>query len=166
MKTGMVIAAAGLLGLGISAASAQPAAVSAAAAARYTDLTNTLQDDADIDAWYGITNALRRDFDDICGDTFCEGDYSDIMSLRFVCSADAATGEIGQCVWSFAASDERIGERHGRVRASIPGWRCVSPLAPHTTVHELLAALAVAHPLQAPLPRTGATLYDGLSDCL
>jgi hypothetical protein len=167
MKTGMVIAAAaGLLGLWVSTASAQSAAVSTAAAARYTDLTNTLQDDADIDAWYGITNALRHDFDDICGDTFCEGDYSDIVALRFVCSADAATGEIGQCVWSFAASDERIGARRGRVHAAIPGWRCVSPLAPHTTVRELLAALAVAHPLRAPLPRTGATLYDGLSDCL
>lgn len=166
MKTGMGIAAAGLLWLAASATFAQPAGAQARPAANYTDLAATLRDDADIDAWYGIVHALRVDFDEICGDTFCEGDYSDIESLRFVCSADPASGEVGQCVWSFAASDEQVDARRGRVRVAIPGWRCVSPLAPHTTVRELLAALAVAHPLYAPLPRTGATLYDGLSDCL
>ncbi|TNY27039.1 hypothetical protein BV497_05605 [Fulvimonas soli] len=155
-----------MLWLAASAAFAQPAGSQARPAAHYTDLAATLQDDADIDAWYGIADALRRDFDAICGDTFCEGDYSDIEPLRFVCSADPATGEVGQCVWSFAASDERIDARRGRIRAAIPGWRCVGPLAPHTTVRELLAALAVPHPLHAPLPRSGATLYDGLSDCL
>ncbi|MBD8882152.1 hypothetical protein IHE49_16845 [Rhodanobacter sp. 7MK24] len=156
--------AVGLLWFAASAILAQQAKPSAAG--RYTDLVAALQNDDDINTWYGIANALRRDFDMICGDTFCEGDYSNIAALRFACAADAATGEIGQCAWSFAASDERIDARRGRVHAAIPVWRCVSPLAPHTTVRELLSALAAAHPLHAPLPRTGATLYDGLSDCL
>lgn len=163
MKTGMNLAV-GLLWFAASAISAQQAKPSATG--RYIDLVTTLQNDDDITTWHSVADALRRDFDMICGDTFCEGDYSNIAALRFACSADAVTGEIGQCVWSFAASDERIDARRGRVHVSIPAWRCVSPLAPHTTVRELLSALAVAHPLNAPLPRTGATLYDGLSDCL
>ncbi|MBD8897846.1 hypothetical protein [Rhodanobacter sp. DHG33] len=163
MKTIMSLVI-GLLWFAASTASAQQR--TASETGRYTDLVATLQNDDDINTWYSIADALRRDFDSICGDTFCEGDYSNIAALRFACSADAATGEVGQCVWSFAASDERIGTRRGRIHAAIPGWRCVSPLAPHTTVRELLAALAGAHPLHAPLPRTGATLYDGLSDCL
>jgi hypothetical protein len=165
MKTGMSLAA-GLLWFAASSTFAQSAPAPAKPVARYTDLAATLQDNADIDAWYGIADALQRDFNAICGDTFCEGDYSNIASLRFVCSVDAATSEIGQCAWSFAASDERVGGRRGRIHAAIPGWRCVSPLAPHTTVRELLSALAVAHPLDAPLPRTSTSLYDGLSDCL
>lgn len=165
MKTSMSLAI-GWLWFAASSTFAHPAPAPSEPAARYTDLAATLQNDDDIDAWYSIADALRRDFDAICGDTFCEGDYSNITSLRFACSADAATGEVGQCVWSFAASDEQVGARRGRIHAAIPGWRCVSPLAPHTTVRELLSALAVAHPLDAPLPRTGATLYEGLSDCL
>ena len=103
-----------------------------ASAERYVDLTSTLQTEADFNTWYEGVYRLRQDFDEICGDTFCEGDYSNIQALRFVCSARAASGEIGQCVWSFAASDERIKPRAGHVRVAIPGFRCVSPLAPHT----------------------------------
>jgi hypothetical protein len=166
MKYTMGVITMGLLCAVACSAFAQPSAPQKAPAGNYVDLGSSLQSDADIDAWYGFTYRLRDDFDQICGDTFCEGDYSNIESLRFVCSADAASGEVGQCVWSFAASDEQVDPRRGRVSASIPSWRCVSPLAPHTRVRELLAALAVEHPLHAPLPHTTTSLYDGLVDCL
>ncbi len=42
--------------------------------------------DAQYEDWYTLTTDLRSDFDNICGDTFCEGDYSNLQSLSFDCS--------------------------------------------------------------------------------
>src|SRR5690606_40042877 len=49
----------------------------------YGDATEYFQTDAQYEAWFDLTRALRRDFDWICGDTFCEGEYSNIQSLRY-----------------------------------------------------------------------------------
>jgi hypothetical protein len=113
-----------------------------------------------------MLSGLKRDFDQICGDTFCEGEYSNIESLRYRCSVRQASGRIGQCVWLFAASNEEIDPETGEVVAAPNFWRCPTPLAPNTTIEELLAAVAGQSPLRAPLPRTDRSIYDGLVDCL
>jgi hypothetical protein len=122
--------------------------------------------DAQYEAWSTLTTGLRSDFDNICGDTFCEGDYSNLQSLSFDCSVDQASGRIGRCVWIFAGSYEGIDPATGAITVDARTWNCPTPLAPRTTMTELLAALAVSHPLQTPLPRTQTTIYDGLIDCL
>ena len=38
------------------------------------------------DAWYGIRDKLNGEFDQVCGDTFCEGDFSNITPLSVFCS--------------------------------------------------------------------------------
>lgn len=153
----LVLALAGML-----AGTAQAAATTD----RYVDIGSVLRNDEQINAWYGLTYNLARNFDDICGDTFCEGDYSNIQALRFACSVDASTGLIGQCVWSFAASAEEVVAKNGRIKVDVPHWRCVAPLAPNTRVEEFLQALGGDEPLYAPLPWTTRSLYDGLVDCL
>lgn len=151
-----------LLGAGLAPAGAE------AAPRRpiYVDAASYLQDEADFEAWFTLRRRLRLNFDAICGDTFCEGDYTNIQALRYVCSVQRLTGRVGQCAWSFAASEETVDPAHGRIGLDAPAWLCRSPLAPGTTIEALLDALQGEEPLYAPLPGTALTLYDGLVDCL
>lgn len=134
--------------------------------ATYVELTRYFDSERDLERWYAITDRLRQNFDQICGDSFCEGDYDNIQSLRYVCSAKRSDASIGECRWSFAASDESIDAARGEVKSRIVSWQCRSPLAAATQVGELLTALSGAQPLHAKLPHTQATLYDGLLACL
>ncbi|MBB6598653.1 hypothetical protein [Luteimonas sp. MC1825] len=132
----------------------------------YVDVAAYLQTDEAFEAWFTLRHQLYRNFDAICGDTFCEGDYSNIQSLRFVCSVHRVSGLVGSCAWSFAASEESVARRSGRISAETPAWLCVSPLVAGTTIEALLHALQGEEPLYAALPGTSLTLYDGLVDCL
>jgi hypothetical protein len=140
---------------------------SAQSTAQFVDTSSYLTSEADINAWYSITSTLKQNFDDVCGDTFCEGDYSNIESLRFRCSVNSRTGVIGECVWVFAASNEEINPATGAVTVETETWTCKAPLAPRTTIRAFLTALSSSSsPINAPLPRTTTSLYDGLVDCL
>lgn len=132
----------------------------------YVDASAYLQTDAGIEAWYALRHNLRRNFDGICGDTFCEGEYSNIESLRYVCSVHRVNGRIGMCGWTFAASDEVIDPVAGRIVAQHQGWLCRSPIVAGTTMGSFLDALQGEEPLYAALPATTRTLFDGLVDCL
>lgn len=135
-------------------------------APHFVDVYEYFSNDAQYEAWYTLTTQLRRNFDDICGDTFCEGDYSNIQSLDFRCSVEQTSGRIGHCVWVFAGSYEDIDADTGRINVQSHVWRCRAALAPRTSIDALLVALAGDSPLQATLPGTQATIYDGLADCL
>jgi len=134
--------------------------------ASYVDVYDYFTSDAQFEAWYSLRTRLEAGFDDICGDTFCEGDWSNITPLRLRCSVQRGSGRIGRCVWSFAASNEEIDARTGAIDVETHAWECVLPIAPHTPIDALLAALAGDDPLQTPLPGTDRTIYDGLGDCL
>lgn len=132
----------------------------------YVEASSYLQSEPDYEAWFTLRRQLQRNFDDICGDTFCEGEYTNIQAMRFVCSVQRLTGRVGQCGWSFAASEESVEPLRGGITADAPAWLCVSPLAPRTTIQALLDALQGDEPLYATLPGTGRSLFDGLVDCL
>ena len=148
------------------AASLDAPAAASAPAGDYVDAVSYFSTDAQYEAWYDARRALERNFDDICGDTFCEGDYSNLRSLRYLCSVDRASGRIGTCAWTFAASNEDIDAATGRITSQRAFWKCRTPLAPATTIEELLVALQGDRPLYAALPHTTATIMDGLIDCL
>lgn len=133
---------------------------------RYVDIASTLTTDDSYSAWYALRSGLDINFDEICGDTFCEGDYSNIQSLRFQCSVNAVTGRVGMCSWTFAASDESIDARSGAIVSQTMHWQCRAPLVRGTTVEELFAAVRGDRPLYATLPHTDQTIYDGLVGCL
>ena len=151
-----------LLGLALVPASSEAGLRRAA----YIDASSYLQSDADYEAWFTLRRQLQRNFDDICGDTFCEGEYTNIQSMRYLCSVQRLTGRIGQCAWSFAASEESVDGLRGTISAEAPAWLCVSPLVPGTRIEDLLGALQGDEPLYAALPGSTRTLYDGLVDCL
>ena len=142
------------------------AAAAAESAAGYVELSEHLSQPAQIEAWYEALYRLRDNFDQICGDTFCEGDYSNIQALRLRCSVDGGSGIVGRCVWSFAASQEEIDPATGAIRVLPKVWRCRLPMARGTTTQALLSAWAGERPLYAPLPGSAKSAYEALSDCL
>lgn len=134
--------------------------------ATYVEMRNYLPTSQEQDAWRNTRYALKREFYDICGDTFCSGEFTNIESLNYRCSVNTSTGTIGECVWVFAASDEDVDPNSGKVVVKPRVWQCVSPLAPSTSAQELAAVLASTNPMQVTLPRTNTNLHESLTNCL
>src|SRR5689334_15397669 len=65
-----------------------------------------------LDRWYEGKDALRRGFDAICGDTFCEGDFANLTTVALDCGGPP--GRVSACVWilggSVASVDPATGE--------------------------------------------------------
>jgi hypothetical protein len=132
-------------------------------ATQYVFLGEYVTAEADYQRWRDIQAALEAQFDETCGDTFCEGDFSNIRSLGFECSVTSKLGKIRECVWTFAASDELVDGATGTVAARVPFFEC--RVHPTGKVKQLLPAFG-DDPLHAELPGLGASLYDVLGDCL
>jgi hypothetical protein len=128
----------------------------------YVDLGDFVTSDADIERWSEIRRELTDAFDEICGDTFCGGDYSNIYSLGFTCSVSSKQGRIRECLWTFAASDESIDGAEGVIASNVPFFEC--RVRPTGTVRRLLPAFG-EDPLRSELPGMGGSLYDALGDC-
>jgi hypothetical protein len=132
----------------------------------YVNASDTL-DGADLDNWLEGTIALRQDFDDVCGDSFCEGDYTNLQALRFRCSSEETTGQIGECAWVFAGSYEERTSK-GFITVEKAPFVCSFPV--EATAAELAAALAPGAgeqaPIHRPLPNSDSSIYDALVDCL
>jgi hypothetical protein len=134
----------------------------------FVEARSYVSEPEDIDAWYALLLRLRTDFDSVCGDTFCEGDFSNYESLGFRCSVESTSGSIERCVWTFAASAEAVAPRSGKIEVDVETWRCPVPVLPGTPIREFISALSSANqaPLFAPLPGTRKAIYDGLTECL
>ncbi|WP_437747603.1 hypothetical protein WMF39_22905 [Sorangium sp. So ce1504] len=134
----------------------------------FVDAASYFTSSEEIDAWYGLLRELNDDFDVVCGDTFCEGDFSNYEPLRFRCSVEAHAGTIGRCVWVLAASNEEIVAPTGDVEVDARIFLCEMPIAPDTAVTDLVEALSAAagRAIDAELPGTDRSLYDGLVECL
>lgn len=117
-----------------------------------------------VNAWYDLIWNLKKNFDDVCGDTFCEGEFSNLEALRYACSVDQATGRIGLCGWTIAGSNEEVDPATGAIEVQKGFWQCRTPLAADTTIEELLTALAGNRPMYARLPHSDRTIMEGLVD--
>ncbi|WP_313441498.1 hypothetical protein [Stenotrophomonas sp.] len=141
-------------------------AAQAQASPAYVDLIDYPRSEANWHRFFALEGRLQHAFNNICGDTFCEGEYSDIRPMRLRCSVDAARGTVHECLWAFAASDMRVSAADGRVVTRQPTWLCRLPLMSGTTVEAFHASLAAHDPLHDPLPGTTSSTYDGLTDCI
>lgn len=114
-------------------------------------------------AWSGIERSLAKSFDDACGDTFCEGDYSDITLVDFSCAARATTGRVRACRATFGMAATNVTSR-GALSTDTRTRTCdVTINAPRA---ELVSALRGADPLRANLPGRSSSIYDALVGCL
>ncbi|HEY4240821.1 MAG TPA: hypothetical protein VGM88_13455 [Kofleriaceae bacterium] len=114
-------------------------------------------------AWYDINDKLRTAFDNVCGDTFCEGDYSNITPLTIACSVTSIRGDIHDCAWTFAASQAGVDSTSSVISVNAPTFTC--HMKPATTGKKLIATLeASTDIIHEPLPGIGS-IYQGLGDC-
>jgi hypothetical protein len=135
-------------------------------AAEYVDAVHYPGNEQGWDVFHDLERRLQRDFDYICGDTICEGEFSNMQALRYRCSVRQSDGTMGECVWVFAGSNAEIDAAIGKVVTDARTWACRSPLAAQTPVASFYSALAGDRPLRAPLPGSSMTIFDGLFDCL
>ncbi|MBS2020657.1 MAG: hypothetical protein JST00_47830 [Deltaproteobacteria bacterium] len=131
----------------------------------YSELSDHLwsQGDAAGLGWLETKRKLVSSFDDVCGDTFCEGDYSDIVGLRLACSVNENTKRVSRCGWSFAGADLSVDSR-GAISARTFTRRCDFAVGVPTT--QLTSALSGTDPLRARLPNRTTSIYDALVGCL
>lgn len=118
----------------------------------------------DGDAWSNVRRTLNKNFDDVCGDSFCEGEYSDVYGLRFACAVDTAKNKVRNCSWSFAMTETSV-DAGGRVQAAVDTRTCsvsFSNVNPAT----LVSALNNDDPLNTRLPGKKVSLYETLIGCL
>ncbi|TDV32022.1 hypothetical protein [Stenotrophomonas sp. CC22-02] len=111
---------------------------------------------------------LVRGFDDVCGDTFCEGEYYNLRAMRLRCSVQQSTGVVAGCIWTFSGSSTWV-QQTGQIDADVGRYACAVPLAAGTRLDELLEVWGIGSghdALHALLPRTATSIYDGLTDCL
>ncbi len=159
-------AALALMLAGVSAHASHAQLTPTPATGNYIDLERYIGD-ADHDRWVDARYYLKQNFDDICGDTICEGEYPNIEALGYRCSVDKTTGLMGECSWVFTASDEHVRASDGRIMANVHTWHCKTPLAPMTHASDFVQSLQGSRPLWARLPNTNATIWDGLiTNCL
>jgi hypothetical protein len=116
--------------------------------------------------WYDVIHDLNRQFDDVCGDTFCEGEYSNIVPLTLSCSVSSKAGSVRDCAWTFAAAQVDVDPRNANIVVDAPTYQCHIKMK--TTAPKLIAILAGDDALHAALPGAPAdtpSIYDQLSDC-
>jgi hypothetical protein len=130
----------------------------------YADLETRLTGD-DVNRWIAARSQLFVDFDQLCGDTFCEGDYSNLSSASLHCSATTA-GTIKECAWALGGSIEYVDGAHGTFTIDARTVACTIPV--HTKIKPFLAALeqGTGTSIERPIPGTGRSFYDSLGDCL
>lgn len=113
-----------------------------------------------------MERALVRGFDDICGDTFCEGDYANLRALQLRCAVEAGSGVVSACLWSFAGSHASVDPLRAMPQVDARTWVCPLPLAAATRLSDLLQALSGEGALDMPLPGSRVSTYDALTECL
>lgn len=127
------------------------------------DLRNGSQD-----RWFATLDLLAKSFNDVCGDTFCEGDYSDLSALSTCCVVTSG-GIVARCVSLFAGSHSNVSSRNGLLGLKRKVFTCWLPLAHGTTAMALVDALTASGNddlIQRVLPGTSSTIYDALVSCL
>ena len=114
-------------------------------------------------AWYDLIRALNTQFNNECGDTFCEGDYSNLHALTFSCSVSSKAGSVRDCVWTFAAAQVEVDPRNAAILVDAPTFQCHIKMK--TTSVKLQKLLNEADDkLRVALP--GApSINEQLSDC-
>ncbi len=123
------------------------------------DFTST-----DQGAWYDLVRKLDDEFDAVCGDTFCEGEFANLTPLTFSCSVSSKVGSVKDCAWTFAASQTGVDSTSAAISINAPTYQC--HVHPKTTAPKLIALLAgSADAIHEPLPGTTGSLYDALGEC-
>lgn len=135
-------------------------------ATQYVDAASFWQTQAERDAWSQMITHLEGDFDDICGDTFCGGDYANLTSLGLTCGVSSKVGQVHDCLWTFAGTSELVNPTTGALTVSKPTFDCHFTVdARASKLVSVLAAPGSDTALQRPLPGGTTSIYDAIGEC-
>jgi hypothetical protein len=133
----------------------------------YAEMQSYLESTSgDVDGWFGLTGNLRKEFDDVCGDTFCGGDFPP-WAVNLSCSVSLGTGKISRCSWLFAGAYGSIDPHYGTVKQNKKFWTCALPWSGYTPA-DLIKALGNPTGADTALRRPltgGKSTYDALGSC-
>ncbi|MCU1067054.1 hypothetical protein [Stenotrophomonas maltophilia] len=132
----------------------------------HVDLVDYPTPEANWERAYGLEAALVREFDRLCGDTWCEGEYSNYRVMEFRCAVLAHRGTVQRCVWVVAASELVVQADTGEVQVDNGRWACPVELQPGVPVEAFHASLEAPDGLTAALPGLDHGLFDALPDCI
>lgn len=117
--------------------------------------------------WYDTIHALNAQFNEECGDTYCEGDYGNLVPLTFGCSVSSKAGNVRDCVWTFAAAQPEVDPKNAAILVDAPVFECSIKMK--TNAVKLAKLLSTAtDKLRTPLPGAPAgatTIGEQLSEC-
>lgn len=127
-----------------------------------------------VDRYDAAIDSLKAQFDDLCGDTFCEGEFGNLTTLGIDCSIDVASASVGACVWTIAGSYTDIDPATGRIKVTHAVKACDFGFTGDaaTLVRFLDDATAEGgfgqglRTVPVPGRADGATLYQVLGSCL
>ena len=115
-------------------------------------------------AWYDLNTQLAGEFNNVCGDTFCEGDYANLTPLTLMCAVSSKAGQVHDCAWSFAGSYSSVDAVTAVVHESAPTFQC--HFKANTTITKLVTLLQSSNDaINLPLPGSNTSIYDSLFDC-
>ncbi|WP_312316834.1 hypothetical protein [Stenotrophomonas sp.] len=138
----------------------------AAPATPYVDLVDYPTEYAQGAAFSELRYRLQADFDDVCADTICEGQFSDYQALKMRCAVSTATGTLTECRWAFAASELGVDPDTGKVVGEQPRWLCTLPIPAGTSVAGFFAALEGPRALFKRLPGAEESVFEAIGGCL
>ncbi len=115
-------------------------------------------------AWFDLVGKLGTEFGQVCGDTFCEGDYANLTPLSLSCSVTSKLGSVHDCAWTFAGSLTEVDPTTSAIAVDAPTFEC--HVHPKTTAHKLIELWSnSADAIHEPLPGTTGSYFDELVDC-
>ena len=153
--------------LAMAQAEVAPKPAPAPATERYVDAINWPASEAGMERFEKLSEHLSGAFNNICGDTFCEGDYGNLRPMELRCSVDSTKGTMKQCLWTFAGSYTQVNGKSGAVQVNAKLFKCKLSLAKDTPAEAFYEALMSSkEPLEVKLPMTRKTVFDGLNACL
>lgn len=132
----------------------------------YLDLIDFPRNEGNWARFYDLQERLIADFDAICADTFCEGEYSNYLLLQLRCAVHAPSATVAACALVLGAGELDVDSLTGELVDHSRTWTCAAPLAPGTSVEAFHAALAGPDALHARLPGSGQSLHEALYFCL
>lgn len=110
---------------------------------------------ADHTAYRAHVTSFEKQFDYICPDTFCEGEYVNLESMNFDCTVDTISKTVTTCVWHFYGSESDVNAESGAISYHSDQYDC--RFDPNINVDSFLAFMAEA----ANVPRMS---YKGIRD--
>jgi hypothetical protein len=123
-------------------------------------------DGADADGLNDLQGKLAGEFASVCGDTFCEGDYSNLTPLGLACSETSKRGDIHDCAWTFGASQFLVNPTAATLEINAPTFTCHFAPKTSTTAAKLFTLLNGADSaIDTVLPGSTSSIYDSLADC-